>query len=223
MKTPPSVGAGLVGYGGEPTHGGALTRRSPAKVYIGLLLVVISMLFLLFSLAYLERSRVGDWQWLAGFAGAPLASTGQLWFNTALLAASSAALQWARMAARREQAPAVRHGVVIGAALAVGFLAGQINVWQDLVARGHLAAANPANGFFYLITGAHGAHLLGGLIALSVVGLLLKRGRVARARTSLALCSVYWHFLFVLWLAMFALLASPRDALEGFAAICGFR
>ncbi|TMH04773.1 MAG: cytochrome C oxidase subunit III [Betaproteobacteria bacterium] len=188
-----------------------------------MLLVVISMLFLLFSLAYLERSRVGDWQWLAGFAGAPLASTGQLWFNTALLAASSAALQWARMAARREQAPAVRHGVVIGAALAVGFLAGQINVWQDLVARGHLAAANPANGFFYLITGAHGAHLLGGLIALSVVALLLKRGGVARARTRLALCSVYWHFLFVLWLAMFALLASPRDALEGFAAICGFR
>ena len=223
MKTPPAVGSGLVGYGGEPSHGGALAHRSPAKVFIGLLLVVISMLFLLFTIAYLERSRVGDWQWLAGFAGAPLASTGQLWFNTVLLAMSSAALQWARVAARRGQAAAVRHGVIAGALLAIGFLVGQLDVWQDLVARGHLAAANPANGFFYLITGVHGVHLAGGLVALSVVGVLLKRGGVARARTSLALCSVYWHFLLVLWLAMFALLASPRDALESFAAVCGFR
>jgi cytochrome c oxidase subunit 3 len=223
MKTPPAIGGGLVGYGGEPSHGGPLAHRSPAKVFIGLLLGVISMLFLLFSIAYLERSRVGDWQWLAGFAGAPLTSTGALWFNTSLLAMSSAALQWARLSARREQAPAVRHGVVAGAVLAVGFLVGQVNVWQDLVARGHLAAANPANGFFYLITGVHGAHLLGGLIALTVVGVLLRRGGVPRARVALGLCSVYWHFLLVLWLAMFALLASPRDALESFAAICGFR
>ena len=223
MKTPPAVGPGLVGYGGDGSRGGALARRSPAKVFVGLLLMVIGMLFLLFSIAYFERSRVADWQWLSGFAGAPLASTDRLWFNTALLAMSSAALQWARLSARRGRAAIVRRGVIAGAVLAVGFLVGQRGVWQDLVARGHLASANPANGFFYLITGVHGAHLAGGLIALAVVGVLLHRGGVARARQALAMCSVYWHFLFVLWLAMFALLASPRDALEGFAAICGFR
>ena len=43
MKTPPAVGAGVVGYGGEGSHGGV--HRSPAKVFIGLLLGVISVLF----------------------------------------------------------------------------------------------------------------------------------------------------------------------------------
>jgi cytochrome c oxidase subunit 3 len=224
MRTPPIIGDSLVGYGGQPSRGGdALAGRSPAKVFVFALLGVVSMVFLLLSIAYLERSRVSDWQWMAGFAGAPLADTARLWFNTALLAASSAALQWARIESRRDHAPTVRAGVALGALLAVGFVLGQLGVWQDLVARGHLAEANPANGFFYLITGLHGVHLLGGLVALAFVAARLWRSGVQRARTALALCSLYWHFLFALWLVMFALLAAPRDALEGFAAICGFR
>jgi cytochrome c oxidase subunit III len=143
--------------------------------------------------------------------------------NTALLAASSAALQWARLAARGEHDAPVKAAVALGAMFALAFLLGQLSVWQDLAGRGHSAAANPANGFFYMITGVHGAHLAGGLVALGIVARQLWREGVTRARSSLALASLYWHFLFVVWLAMFALLASPRSALENFAAICGFR
>ena len=89
---------------------------------------------------------------------------------------------------------------------------------------GYAVDGNPANSFFYLITGLHGVHLLGGLVALGVVVARAGMGAaVAKLRGSLALCALYWHFLFVVWLAMFALVASPRESLDAFAALCGFR
>ena len=225
MKIPPPVlGAAFVAYGGDPPrHREEPAMRAPARLFVRLFLVVVSVIFLLMSIAYLERSRVSDWQWLAGFAGSPLSNLSQLWINTALLAASSVALQWGRMAGAHADDGQAKLAVALGGLLALAFLSGQWSVWQDLTSRGHSAAANPANGFFYMITGVHGAHLAGGLLVLAIVAARLWRNGVQRARTSLALTSVYWHFLFVVWLAMFALLASPRDALENFAAICGFR
>ena len=216
--SPPIVGAAFVPYREPPRKSGEHAARSPAKLFVRFFLVVVTMIFLLMSIAYLERSRVPDWQWLAGYAGAPLTSLSQLWINTVLLAGSSVALQWARVSPERAKV-----AVALGALLAVGFLVGQLVVWQDLHTRGQIAAANPANGFFYMITGVHGAHLIGGLLALAIAAVKLWRHGAQRARTSIALTSVYWHFLFVVWLAMFALLASPRSALENFAAVCGFR
>jgi cytochrome c oxidase subunit 3 len=59
-------------------------------------------------------------------------------------------------------------------------------------------AANPANSFFYLITGLHAAHVLGGMVAGAFA--------VRRAGEAIGLCARYWHFLFVLWLAVFGLI-----------------
>ena len=61
--------------------------------------------------------------------------------------------------------------------------------------------------FFYLITGLHGVHLLGGLVAWFRASVRLWRGaEVAKIRMSVELCAVYWHFLLVVWLVMFGLL-----------------
>jgi cytochrome c oxidase subunit 3 len=106
---------------------------------------------------------------------------------------------------------------------ALAFLTGQLWVWQHLRQLGYLVASNPANSFFFLLTGLHGLHLMGGLVAWVVV---LARARhpvsFAKARANVDLCALYWHFLFVVWLVLFALLMTPQNTLGALAAICGF-
>ena len=219
MRASSTFGVDLVGYGGGPARE---PERSPAPVFVNILMVVIGMLFMLVSIAYLARSQFGDWQSLAADGNGPLSDTWRLWLNTALLGASSAALHWAQRAQRQIRPAVARTRIALAAALALAFVVGQLGVWQDFVAAGYVVAANPANSFFFLITGLHGAHLLVGLIGLAVVTAQAWAG-ARPSRMGLALCSRYWDFLFVLWLAMFALLASPRESLDAFAAICGLR
>jgi cytochrome c oxidase subunit 3 len=223
MKAPvTSLGTAFVDDGRALPGGDAALERSPAKVFFALFLVVVTMLFVLLTIAFLGRSQFGDWRSLTAAPGGPLADASRLWFNTALLVASSIALQWGRVAARRGADAAMRKGLAAGAALAVAFIAGQLWLWNDLAARGHAVASNPAASFFYLITALHGAHLAGGLVALAVAFARVAR-RPTRSRAGIELVATYWHFLLLVWLAMFALLASPPSTIEFLAALCGFR
>lgn len=130
-----------------------------------------------------------------------------LWLNTAILILSSVALQWARTSAKDQQADRVRRGLLAGGALAFAFLVGQFLVWRQLGSLGYFVDTNPSNSFFYLITGLHGLHLLGGLVAWLRASFRLWRGAgVAKIRMSVELCAVYWHFLLLVWLVMFGLL-----------------
>jgi len=109
--------------------------------------------------------------------------------------------------------------------LAIGFVLGQLVLWQQLTARGFAVDANPANSFFYLITALHGLHLIGGIVVWgdTVLRFGPRALLTARLQLRIALCSLYWHFLFVVWLAMFALLLSPRETLDQLAGLCGLR
>jgi cytochrome c oxidase subunit 3 len=79
--------------------------------------------------------------------------------------------------------------------------------WRQLDAAGYFVASNPANSFFYLLTAIHGLHVLGGLVALArATGKVWRTADPGRVRLSVELCAVYWHFLLVVWLALFALL-----------------
>ncbi len=168
--------------------------RPPARVALWVLMAVIGSLFFLLSVAYAMRMHFGDWQ--------PLPEPALLWWNTALLALSSAALQLAR------SRPLLRRrAFVAGGALALAFIAGQLWAWRELVALGYFAAANPANAFFYLLTAVHAVHLAGGLVAWGRVAYKLQRGGdPRRLELGVALCSTYWHYLLLLWLWLLALL-----------------
>ncbi len=115
------------------------------------------------------------------------------------------------MAARPARLGAAVIGFAVeGGVFAIAFLAGQLWVWQQFVAWGYFVASNPANSFFYLLTGMHGLHLLGGLICLehnrrvnSCIGVPLPK-----LSASVELCAIYWHYLLGLWFVLFALLAS---------------
>ena len=63
-----------------------------------------------------------------------------------------------------------------------------------------------ASSFFYLLTGLHGLHVAGGLVAAALAGASARRGGAAGLAASATLCARYWHFLLLLWLALFALL-----------------
>jgi cytochrome c oxidase subunit 3 len=130
-----------------------------------------------------------------------------LWINTGVLMLSSAALQWTRGAADRQDARGLRIGVLAAAGAALAFVAGQLLAWRQLSASGYFLASNPASSFFYLITGLHALHLLGGLAALGFVGMRVRNGRdPGRLQLSLELCSMYWDFLLLVWLVLFAML-----------------
>ena len=195
-----------------------------AMVGLRVLLGVIGVLFGLFALALLVRAGLPDWRALAGTPVSPLAGLAPLWLNTALLLASSIALQAASVAARRGELVATRIALAAGAAFALAFLVGQGAVWWQFVASGHFVASHPAASFFYLLTGLHGLHLAGGLVALGRTGAHAWRATPReRLQLGVALCTRYWHFLFAVWLVLFALLASPPETLAALADLCGIR
>ena len=182
----------------------------PAKIGLGVFLAVVGSLFALFISAYSMRMNMVDWRTL------PLPRL--LWFNTAILVLSSAALQWAHMAARRNDIDGVSVGLCAGGAFAVTFLVGQLLAWRQLSGAGYFLASNPANSFFYLITAVHGLHLVGGLVALGRTTAKVLRGAEAtRVRLSVELCAIYWHFLLLVWLVLLGLLTGWTD---DFVNIC---
>lgn len=180
-------------------HGGRQFVLPRVTLGLRLFLVVVGVLFSLLIVAYADRMSLADWR--------SLPEPWLLWPNTALLILSSVALQWACGAANRGQIGAVRSALLVAGVLTFGFLGGQLLAWQELVALGYFAATNPANAFFYLLTALHGLHILGGLVAWAKTSAKVRRGtEAAEVRLSVELCAVYWHFLLVIWLAVFGLL-----------------
>ena len=83
----------------------------------------------------------------------PVAEPSILWLNTAALLASSIGMQLARAAVGRGDVVRARAGMFAGGVFALAFLAGQLLAWRQLQAAGYYAAGNPANAFFYVLTG----------------------------------------------------------------------
>jgi cytochrome c oxidase subunit III len=182
----------------------------PAKIGLGVFLAVVGSLFAIFISAYSMRMSMLDWRTLPV---PPL-----LWFNTGVLVLSSVALHWAHMAARRNDMDGVILGLLAGGVSAVAFLAGQLLAWQQLNAAGYFLASNPAISFFYMITAAHGLHLIGGLVALGRTTAKVWRGAaMIQLRLSVELCAIYWHFLLLVWLVLLGVLTGWTDK---FVDIC---
>jgi len=189
---------------GENVHGDGAFSLPPVKVGLGVFLAVATSLFALLISAYYMRMAGADWT--------TLAVPKVLWLNTGALILSSAAVQWTRAAAKRGHGGGVRTGLVAGGVFTFAFLAGQLWAWQQLNASGYFVAANPANAFFYLLTALHGLHLLGGLWVWGKATAKVWRGvEVGKVRLSVELCTVYWHYLLLVWLVLFALLSFPTQ------------
>ena len=180
---------------------GRSLRLPDARLGLFVFLAVVTSLFALFISAYTMRMELGDWR--------PLPDPNLLWLNTGLLIFSSIALQWAYIATGRDQVKTARKALLVAGFFAFAFMLGQLLAWQQLVEAGYFANTNPANAFFYLITGTHALHLLGGLVAWGRTTIkLLSGSEIVSIRTSVELCAVYWHFLLIIWVILFGLMLS---------------
>jgi len=202
----------------------AHSSRARLGLMVGMVSVV--MLFITFSSTFLFRhhikrldSRTGNY--ISDWTPLPL-PYGLLLLNTAILLLGSFTIEKGRRQAFEQAvvAPitalpgiAAERGwrvpwVGITALLGLTFLAGQALAWRQLTQRGYLLASNPANSFFYLLTGLHALHLLGGVLALGYAVLtgFLPRP-LQRKRVVVDVAAWYWHFMGMLWVYVFAVIA----------------
>jgi cytochrome c oxidase subunit 3 len=205
----------------------ATYRPAAARVGLWIYLGVATVLFALITAAYLMRMMthgetfevVHDWR--------SIPRPTLLWINTGVLVLASIVWEAARSAARHDDKGKMRDWLIAGGALGFLFLAGQLIVWRQLHDAGyflagpslclsdwsnlsqpalHFVSSNPAIGFFYMITAIHGLHIGGGLIAWGrAIG---QAASGIDVRGIVGLSAIYWHFLLIVWLAMFGLLLS---------------
>lgn len=172
---------------------------SNQKVALVAFLAIVAVLFFLFFAAYHMRIELTT-DWVA-IPEPPL-----MWFNTVVLIVASIAFEVARKAVGKSQAGMTKTAFNIAGGLTIVFLVLQFVVWNQMLALGYYAYENPANAFFYLLTAVHGLHLLGGLIAWARASWRFAydadHGRIAR---SVDLCALYWHFLLLIWVGLFAM------------------
>jgi len=200
----------------DDQHRGGAFRLPAATLALRAFLAVVTVLFTLLILSYGTRMEFEDWR--------PTPPLRLLWVNTAILVLSSLAMQWAAVCARRGEIDGVRNGLLAGGAFAVAFLGGQILAWRHLNMLAAFDITNPAIAFFFLITALHGLHLVGGLVAWGRTTAKAWRGSdIAHVRLSVELCTVYWHFLLLVWLVLFGLLFSGNDNLGVLLTLCGLR
>jgi cytochrome c oxidase subunit 3 len=199
-----------------PARGEDATRRAVSSTALNFFLAIASILFLLLVMAYVVRMAFEDWR--------PAPQPRLLWQNTIVLIAASIAMEWARHAAAQDHLDRVKLGMLSGGVFTAAFITGQILAWRELSSNAFFDTTNPAIAFFYLITGLHVVHVLGGLVAWGWVLDRLWRGAdTAAIRQSVQLCARYWHFLLIVWLVLFGLLFSGNDNLNFLLTICGIR
>jgi cytochrome c oxidase subunit 3 len=185
------------GFGRGGAGGGDDSDRARVAITgMWIALAPILMLFMAFASAYVVRQGLGE-DWV------PVEIPRLLWMNTGALLLSSLALE----RARRREPRAQQVWILMAAALGMLFLAGQVVAWRELTGRGIRMATTPYSSFFYLLTGAHGVHLLGGVLGLGAAALwpVAGLGRLPRA-VAMRLAAIYWHFMGLLWLGLFLLL-----------------
>jgi cytochrome c oxidase subunit 3 len=181
-----------------------------AKVALGVLIAVIGSLFALLVSAYFMRSGYPDWR--------PIIVPHLLWFNTGALVLTSVTLYGAQRAVERRRLDHVKARLALAGIFGLTFVAGQLLAWRQLVAAGNFIASNPADSFFYLLTGMHGLHVLGGLVALAwTADRAWRRFAPDKLRLNVELSAIYWHAMLVIWLVLFSLVTGLA---EDFGTIC---
>ena len=131
-----------------------------------------------------------------------------LWLSTGLVIAISASFQSALHAVRKNQVAALVTRLGIGTGVAALFLFAQLQNWLYM----HNALAGVAIRTlypytFYVLTGLHAAHVVGGFVPAGIVFFKARRREYSSSRyEGVLLCTQYWHYLGVVWLALFMVL-----------------
>ena len=190
-----------------PVHG-SLTR--PNMVSVGTIVWLSSELMFfagLFAMYFTIRSVIGTGpqgqdQWPP--ADVHLAVGYSLVFTT-ILVASSFTCQWAVFKAEEGNVYAMRRWLTITFVMGLIFVLGQANEYRMQYAEENSIHSSPYGSVFYLTTGFHGLHVIGGLFAFIIVLVRSAVGTFTPEKaTSAIVTSYYWHFVDVVWIGLFA-------------------
>jgi len=192
--------------GDDDGEGSGGSFQMPQRAYftvVQLGIAGITMFFMALTSSFLVRKGLGN-DWVA-FSFPRI-----LWVNTLILVASSFTIQAARRYLHQDQRAAFKRWWALTTGLGILFLGGQLIAWRQLAGQGVFLVTNPSSSFFYVLTAAHGLHLVGGILAL----LYVSRRNWQRSRMSLGtatdVASIYWHFMDGLWVFLLALLYLGR-------------
>jgi cytochrome c oxidase subunit III len=209
------------------TLGGAgdfAARLRRARLGMGVGVAGIVMIFVSFTSAYVVRqglptldprtnTLVRDW--------IPVRLPALLLVNTCVLLLSSLTMALARRQVAGEAALTGGRSIpgssadsgqkiswlALTVVLGLSFLILQWIAWRELGASGFYVGTSPSSSFVYLLTGMHGVHLIGGVVALLVAGAAAVLRRPVSSRLVIVdVTGWYWHFMALLWIYILCLL-----------------
>ncbi|MBL4850633.1 MAG: heme-copper oxidase subunit III [Planctomycetes bacterium] len=182
------------------------SNPAPGAAPFGLALFLASLgvLFAASIVAYYAVRVPAGEAWGLGLPPLPVL----LWASTAVLLLSSVTMHGALRGVRLGLDSHLRGGLYLTAALGTLFLILQVVAWQLLYERAGAPAVKTLYGMtFYFLTGIHGLHVVGGLVPLAITTYKARVGAYSLGEhTGVLMCSMYWHFLDVIWLILFSVL-----------------
>lgn len=183
-----------------------LIREKVGKPLVWVSIVSMVMVFGGLTSAYIVRMESGNWLYF---------ELPQLFYiSTAVILISSVFMNWVLSAAQKNDFKSVKLAAIITFVLGIVFIVIQFKAWGVLFNQNVVFAGNQSNAagsFLYILTGLHMAHLVGALLALSVVLVkALQEKYTSEDHYGIRLCAIFWHFLGVLWMFLFLFLLFVR-------------
>jgi cytochrome c oxidase subunit 3 len=195
-------GPGDKGYGGGDPFEPLGWSVPPSAYRIGMWVGLASIVMFFGGLTSAFMLRKATSPYWTGFALPRI-----LYLNTAVLILGSVTFEICRKWLQQGFVRRFKVWLCFTLALGFMFIAGQLDAWRQLEGQGVYLTSNPSGSFFYLLTAAHGFHLLGGMVAL--IYLVSQAKYIAlgiKRRTAFDVTAIYWHFMDGLWIYLFCLL-----------------
>lgn len=179
------------------------SQPGAGKMGMALFLVIVGVLFVTGLIGYaVVRSRAPEWP----PPGTPPLFYG-LWFSTGLLVMSSVFLHMAYTGVRGDRQAQLKRGMFGATLLGAAFLISQMWCWLHMMGANVTASSNLFGFTFYMLTGLHALHVIGGVIQLVYTTARSWRGAYSSDFYPGVLYStMYWHFLTAIWIVVFSLL-----------------
>ncbi len=127
--------------------------------------------------------------------------------TTFVLLMSSLMMVLALSAVQRNDRRMMRVWLFMTALFGLIFLGGQVYEFNHFVHEGLTLSRNVFSSTFYVLTGAHGAHVAAGVVWLLTLWVLALRGRLSSDdSTTVEIAGLYWHFVDVVWIVLFTII-----------------
>lgn len=194
----------VVEGGADKSGSGDLPQVSAGQLGMIIFLISLGVLFAGTMAGYLiVRFNNDSWR----TAEQPRLPLGLL-ASTVLILLASVALHRGVTAIRKNDADALRRWLVAAFVLAVGFMVGQGLNWLALARHDLPPNSKSLYAFtFYMLTGVHALHVVGGFVPLGICVRNAYRGTYSSlSHRGVRYCAQYWHFLDVVWIVMLSVM-----------------